>query len=293
MAGNTILEFYRFTLENKVKEQQVLNFYNEEEDLLDTLNDFCKYIFDNVKKYTDNQGKYRTFTLASLPKIERENRILYGFLDSAYTGEYGKIKDARTNGVKYDLTKKDLFSKDFFFLIYVPKGSKYGYLVIQRKENHGVKTIIQTSFNWFMRSKGVTNYFLELRQAPLRYFMNNFFNSGILKEYKLIKNTDNGREEKIFKLNNKCIQKSDLKKNLVSLFNSKNQEARVQFLGNELYDEISFIINLNGSTKTFYIKNKDKIRSNINVSHLIEFEDGEPTIQSLVRISLEIIQIAA
>ena len=56
---------------------------------------------------------------------------------------------------------------------------------------------------------------------------------------------------------------------------------------------ISFIINLNGSTKTFYIKNKDKIRSNINVSHLIEFEDGEPTIQSLVRISLEIIQIAA
>ena len=288
-----ILEFYRFTLENKVKEQQVLNFYNEEEDLLDTLNDFCKYIFDNVKKYTDNQGKYRTFTLASLPKIERENRILYGFLDSAYTGEYGKIKDARTNGVKYDLTKKDLFSKDFFFLIYVPKGSKYGYLVIQRKENHGVKTIIQTSFNWFMRSKGVTDYFLELRQAPLRYFMNNFFNSGKLKEYKLIKNTDNRREEKIFKLNNKCVLKNDLKKNLVNLFNSKNQEGRMQFLSEELYDEISFIINLNGSTKTFYIKNKDKIRSNINVSKLIEFEDGEPTIESLVKISLEIIQIAA
>jgi hypothetical protein len=54
---NTVLEFYRFSLVNKAKEQQVLSFYNEEEDLLDTLNDFCNYIFENVRKYTDNQGK--------------------------------------------------------------------------------------------------------------------------------------------------------------------------------------------------------------------------------------------
>lgn len=293
MTGNTILEFYRFTLENRVKEQQVLNFYNEEEDLLDTLNDFCKYIFDNVKKYTDNQGKFRTFTLASLPKLEKENRIIYGFLDSAYTGEYGKIKDVKTNGVKYDLNKNDLFSKDFFFLVYVPKGSKYGFLVMQRKENHGVKTIIQSAFNLFMRAKGVSNYYFELRQAPSRYFINNFFNSGKLKEYKLIRNTSIGREEKVFKLNDKSGIKNDLKNSLINLFNSKNQEEKIQFLSEDFYDEISFVLNLKGSTKTFYIKNKDKIRSNVDVSHLIEFEEGEPTLSSLVKISLEIINIAA
>lgn len=38
------LNIYRFTLLNKAKEQQVLSFYNEEEDLLETMNDFCGYI---------------------------------------------------------------------------------------------------------------------------------------------------------------------------------------------------------------------------------------------------------
>ena len=52
------LNIYRFTLLNKAKEQQVLSFYNEEEDLLDTMNDFCGYIHKNIRDYIDNQGKY-------------------------------------------------------------------------------------------------------------------------------------------------------------------------------------------------------------------------------------------
>ena len=48
------LSVYRFSLLNKVKEQQVLSFYNEEEDLLDTMNDFCGYIHKNIRDYIDN-----------------------------------------------------------------------------------------------------------------------------------------------------------------------------------------------------------------------------------------------
>ena len=59
------LGIYRFMLSNKAHEQQVLSFYNENEDFLNTMNDYCSHIYKNVRNYIDNQGKKRTFTLAS------------------------------------------------------------------------------------------------------------------------------------------------------------------------------------------------------------------------------------
>ncbi|MFN7045855.1 MAG: hypothetical protein ACK4M1_11730 [Flavobacterium sp.] len=300
MKNNTILEFYRFSLINKTKEQQVLSFYNAEEDLLDTLNDFCNHIFENVKKYTDNQGKFRTFTLATLPIIKKEDRIIHGFLDSAYTGEYGKIKDRKTNGVKYNLDRNDLFSKEFFYLIYVPKGSKFGFLVIQKKENHGVKTIFETAFNNFMLYKGVSNYKIELRQAPPRYYLLNFLNEGEVKEVRLInENVERSemtlqKEERILKLKKEDAFSKVIKEVLFQLYQTKIIDSqKISFLNYGDFDEISFVLTYNGICKTFYIKRKDKIRSNIDVSNLINFDNEIPNLFSLIEVSLEIINKAA
>lgn len=285
---------YRFSLLNKAKEQQVLSFYNEEEDLLETMNDFCAYLHKNIKGYIDNQGKYRTFTLSTKQSKNIERRIISGFFDSAYTGERGKVKYGKSNKLKCDIQKKDLISKDFFYLIHVPEKSKYGFLIVQKKENHGVKSIFENEFNSFMRMKGVSNYFLELRQAPPRYFLKNFLQNGKLKEYKLISNNELGREENIFKLNKNEIVKTQIKEILINLFNSNlSIDDKIAFSYKGEYDEISFVLELNGSTKTFYVKNKEKIRSNIDVTDLVEFEMGEPTIQSLIEISLGIIHKAA
>lgn len=285
---------YRFSLLNKAKEQQVLSFYNEEDDLLETMNDFCAYLHKNIKGYIDNQGKYRTFTLSNKQSKNTERRIISGYFDSAYTGERGKVKYGKSNKLKCDIQKKDLISKDFFYLIHVPEKSKYGFLIVQKKENHGVKSIFENEFNSFMRMKGVSNYLLELRQAPPRYFLKNFLLNGKLKEYKLISNNELGREENIFKLNKNEIVKTKIKEILINLFNSNlSIDDKIAFSYKGEYDEISFVLELNGSTKTFYIKNKEKIRSNIDVTDLVEFEMGEPTIQSLIEISLGIIHKAA
>jgi hypothetical protein len=285
---------YRFSLLNKAKEQQVLSFYNEEEDLLETMNDFCDYIHKNIKGYTDNQGKYRTFTLSEKQNKNNEKRIISGYFDSAYTGEKGKVKYGKSNRLKCDINKKDLISKDFFYSIHVPEKSKFGFLIVQKKENHGVKSIFENEFNSFMRQKGVSNYHLELRQAPPRYFLKNFLQNGSLKEYKLISNTDEGREEIVFKLSKNETLKTQLKEVLVSLFNSNlSVDDKVAFSYKGEFDEISFVLELNGTTKTFYIKNKEKIRSNINVTDLIKFDRGEPIIQSLIDVSIGIIDSAA
>ncbi len=289
------LSIYRFKLLNKAKQQQVLSFYNEEEDLLDTMDDFCGYIHKNIRDYIDNQGKYRTFTLSNRQKKDSYKRIISGHFDSAYTGEKGKVKDRNTNGLKYNINEKDLFSKDFFYLIHVPKNSKFGFLIVQKKENHGVKSIFENAFNNFMRLKGISNYVLELRQAPPRYFIQNYLEFGKLKEFRLIENDSKlGREERIFKLDRNLSERQNLKKTLTDLFNSMSQSKdKISFLNKGEYDEIVFVLEMNGSSKTFYIKNQDKIRSNVNVSNLVDYEDGEPTIESLTKVSLELIRLAS
>lgn len=298
------LSVYRFTLLNKAKEQQVLNFYNEEEDLLDTMNDFCGYIHKNVRDYIDTQGKYRTFTLSNRQKKDIENRIVSGYFDSSYTGEKGKIKDRKTNQLKFKIKEKDLFSKEFFYLIHVPKGLKFGFLIVEKKENHGVKSIFENSFNNFMRSKGVSNYLLELRSAPPRYFIKNYLEFGKLKEFRLIENNSTselnsiepkfGREERIYRLNKNLSEGLNLKKVLAEMFNNCSfSDEKIPFLNKGEFDEIAFVLGVNGSSKTFYIRNQEKIRSNVDVTSLVEYDDGEPTIESLIRISLDIIRLAS
>lgn len=296
------LSIYRITLVNKTKEQQVLSFYNQEEDLLETLNDFCSHIHNNIRSYTDTQGKYRTFSLANKQHKDVEKRIITGYFDSAYTGEYGKIKDSRTANLKYDILKGDLFCKDFFYLLHVPKNSKFGFFIFQKKENHGVKVVFENAFNNFMRTKGVSNFFLELKHAPPRYLINNFFKFGRLKEFRLIDSTVNpidkfinmnlGREERVIKLNN-AENSEPIKNVLVELFDNFSPESRICFLNHGEFDEISFIITYNGISKTFYVKDKEKIRASLNVSKLVEFKDGEATFDSLIKICLELIDSAA
>lgn len=289
------LSVYRFSLQNKAKEQQVLSFYNEEEDLLDTMNDFCDYIHKNIRDYIDNQGKYRTFTLSNVQKKDSEKRIISGHFDSAYTGEKGKVKDRKTNRLKYNINKKDLFSKDFFYLIHVPKNSKFGFLIVQKKENHGVKSIFENAFNNFMRMKGVSNFILEIRQAPPRYFIKNYLEFGNLKEFRLIENNlEFGKEERIFKIDKNLTQQQDLKKVLIDLFRTASEtNQKIPFMNKGSYDEIAFVLGINGSSKTFYVRNQEKIRSNIDVSNLVDYKEGEPTYESLIKISLDIIKLAS
>lgn len=292
------LTFYKFTLSNKAGDQQVLNLFNEEEDLLEIMNDFCSHMCANINSYRDAQGKYRTLSLANKQVKDDVKRIITGYLASAHTGEYGKIQDGKTSHTKYDILKADLVSKDFFYLIHVPKNSKHGFLILQKKENHGVKVAFESAFNSFMKSKGISSYYFEVKHAPARYLINTFLKFGKLREFRLISHAERelnmnlGREERVVKLN-KAANIEALKNVLIGLFDNFSHESKIPFLNQGEFDEITFIINHDGISKTFYIKDKEKIRTNVNVSTLLDFEDGEATLESLIRVSLGIINSAA
>ena len=162
--------------------------------------------------------------------------------------------------------------------------------------------VFESAFNAFMRSKGVSNYFLELKQAPARYLINNFLKFGKLKEFRLIDsatqsnegtlNMNLGREDRVLKLN-RSSNSEGIKNILIELFDNFSEENKISFLNYGEFDEIAFVISYNGTSKTFYVKDKEKISASINVSSMIEFKDGEATVESLIRISLELINSAA
>jgi hypothetical protein len=163
-----------------------------------------------------------------------------------------------------------------------------------------VKIIIENAFNSFMFYKGVSNYKLELRHAPSRYYLKNFLNMGEVKEVKLInENVESSimnlqREERVLKFKKEDAFSTIVKTFLLNLYGEDIPDNhKISFLNLGEYDEISFVLTFNGSSKTFYIKRKDKIRSNIDVSNLIDFDNGSPDIFSLIKISLEIINKAA
>lgn len=296
---------YRVSVINKINEKQTLNYFNGQEDLLNTVNEFCSYIHQNIKSYTDNLGNQRTFSLEGLHSVKDSRRVIYGKFDTAYTGDKIKIKEAVTNNLICDVKVKDLQSRNLFFFIYIPKNEKNAYLVIEKKSNHGVKNILENSFNEFLRMKGFLDYRLCLDSAPNSNMIYNMMEYGELKEIKLIKSgiystfqeqfdnvealANNGTSENIVKFN-RFSRTERYKSELINLFNVDFQDYEQINICNNLFDEVSFVINWNGLTKTLYIKDKTKIRSDIDVTEQLLFENGEPTTESLIDTSINLIR---
>lgn len=281
-----------------------MSYFNGQEDLLNVVNDFCSYIHENIKNYSDNLGNRRTFTLDGIQKIEDSKRIIHGFFDSALTGDEMKIKDNKTNNLIYDVKKRDLQSRNFFFLIYVPKNSKYAYLIVQKKSNHGVKNVLENSFNDFLKIKGFLDYRISLEYAPDYNLLNRLMEYGEIKEVRLISNKifssfdeqfenkegliNDGTFEELFKFN-KTSRIDNFRDYLFKLYKANFKDYEQIQISNKLYDEISFLITLDGLSKTFYVKNKAKIRSDADVTNDLEFQDGEPSKESLLKVSWKLI----
>lgn len=301
----TKLITYRFWISNKIGEKQILNLFNGEEDLLNVGNTFCSHIHQNIKSYTDNTGNKRTFTLDSLQSLDDSERSIYGYFDSALTGDRLKIKDGETNHLKLDVDLKDLQSRNFFFMFYIPKGKTHGYLIVQKKSNHGVKNILEKTFNDFMQMRGYNDYRFCLEYAQNLSQLSEMLTHGELKEINLIESRikssfeaqlldlggidSEGNFERTIRFT-KRSNVSNYKKVLYELYKTNyNDYDKVNLLGHN-FDEISFVIHHNAVSKTFYVKNKSKTRSDIDVTRYLDFVNGEPTIESMLLISWRLIR---
>lgn len=308
----TVASMYTFTIYkvailNKAKEYQRLGFFNGENDLLRTSESFYYSLNKNTIEYLDSKQNKRAFSITDKFHLNEAARYLVAKFDSAYTGESFEIRDGETNSLNYPVNKSDLQSRKLFSLLYIPKNRKFGYVVFENKSKHGVKLVFEREFNRFLKENYFTDFRLELTPGLNFNFLSNMIEKGVLKKIRLINyqlshpvqlslwnqiSLSRSGNEEITEWNfSKKTENNSFKQELYSLFFSDlNDDEKIPFRADYESDEISFVINYKNASKTFYVRNKGKMRSNLDVSGRLEFLNEEPTHSSKIKVALELIR---
>jgi len=297
---------YRLGIINNSKEEQLLSQFNGTNDLLKEFNLYYESLFKEKIDYYDNKGNKRTFSISSDIEFLKEERKIISDLDSAYTGEKFEIRNENSNSLNYSVSENELQSRKMFSFIYIPKNLKRGYVVFENKSKHGVKIIFEREFNRFLKMRGYEQSNFIMTPGLNFNYLSNMIEKGKLKKVRLIdfrysnevqlslwgniELKNNGEEIRELKFTSKT-ENSLFKNELYKLFFSKvDKEEKIIFMNQYEVDEISFEINYNDSSKTFYLKNNNKMRANIEVSNRLEYLDREPTYSSKKKVAIELIQ---
>ena len=295
---------YRLAIYNKAQEEQILNHFNGTNDLILELKNYYDYLSQDKIEYFDNKGNKRTFSITSKIDFDKEGRKIIVDLDSAFTGERFNIM-SNNNRLIHSVSIDELQSRKLFSFLHIQKNTKYGYIAFENKSNHGVKIIFERMFNKFLKERGYEEFKLVMSPGLNFNYLSNMIEKGKLKKVRLINYryseqtqlslwgdiiaNQNGEESYELKFPSK-IENSFYKKELSRLFFSKiNNGEKINFVNQYEVDEISFEINYNNSSKTFYLKDRGKMRSNIDVSRRLEFVNEEATYESKKRVALELI----
>lgn len=292
---------YRVALLNKANEEQMLSLFNGETDFLKICNQYYNSLQKQKFGYYDNQGKKRAFSITSDIEFQEKNRIVVSYLDSAYSGESLEIRSP-LNNLNYLVKEEELQSRRLFSYIHIPKSSKFGYIVFESKANHGVKVIFERQLQKFLNESGFQGFRIQITPGLNFNYLSNMIDKGMLKKVRLInyKYTE-GSQYSLWNIKSgnqhteewKSTSKTDndvTKHELGRLFFSNvSKNEKISFFNQYLVDEIAFEICHNGSSKTFYIKDKSKMRSNIDVSRRLEFEGGLPKYSSMKKVALDLI----
>ncbi len=296
---------YKLKILNNINEEQVLDKFNGVDDLFKETNFYYQSLRNDPVEYSDTNGNKRTFSISSEFKFSEKSRTIIADLDSAYTGEKFEIRNGDSNSLSYSVSKNELQSRKMFSVIFIPKNAKNGYVVFENKSKHGVKIIFEREFNKFLRERGFLDTKLIMTPGLNFNYLSNMIEKGKLKKVRLIDKRlaediqyslwgDNqlkeiGEDIRELKFTSK-IENSLFKKALYNMFFSKvDTTIPLKFMGDYKADEISFEINYNNSSKTFYIKDRSKMRSNIDVTNRLEWVDEEATESSKFKVAKELI----
>ncbi|WP_282069195.1 hypothetical protein [Olleya namhaensis] len=295
---------YRVALLNKAKEEQVLSRFNGEADFLKICNQYYNALQKQKIDYYDNRGNKRAFSITSDIEFNESQRSVISSLDSAFTGEIVAVRN-NLNILKYLIGIEEFQTRGVFSCIQIPEGSKFGYIVFESKANHGVKVVFERQLQKFLNESGFHDFRVQITPGLNFNYLSNMIDKGKLKKVRLINygllqdvqlslfdNLDlYSDDQDVRELKFKTKTKNNLIKHELGrlFFSNSNKKEKISFFNQYIVDEIAFEICHNGASKTFYIKDKSKMRSNIDVSKRLDFEGGQPTYLSMKRAALDLI----
>ncbi|MGK6343878.1 hypothetical protein ACMGDK_16785 [Chryseobacterium sp. DT-3] len=298
---------FKFSILNRRGEKHFLANLPGNIDFQDLFDEFCEDIFSNTKKFNEN-GKDKSLTLREPHKFNKEERHIFGKFDAGTTGDPVNINDPETNETNYSVSPDELQARILNFYVQIPRNKQEGFIILQRKSTHSIQKSFEDCFNSFLVRKGFqgeNRIRIKLSHAPNSKLMKRMMDVGELKEINLerniIPNSFSGLFEGVSDSNfgtittqltfQKPATKDNFKQALYNIYNkSYTGDEQVEIEGN-FYDEVSFTFHLDKVTKTFFVKDKTKTRSEIDITSMLDGESlkGEIPLDKFVEISIKLI----
>lgn len=298
---------FKFSILNKRGEKHFLANLPGNIDFQNLFDEFCTDIFSNTKKFNEN-GRDKSLTLREPHKFDKEKRQIFGKFDAGTTGDPVNINDPETNETHYSVSPDELQARILNFYIQIPKNKQEGFIILQRKSTHSIQKSFEDCFNSFLVRKGFegdNRIRIKLSHAPNSKLMKRMMDVGELKEINLERNVIPNSFSEFFEgashsnfgtittqlTFQKPAVKDNFKQVLYNIYDkSYTGDEQVEIEGN-FYDEVSFTFYLDKVTKTFFVKDKTKTRSEIDITSLLDSESlrGEIPLDKFVEISIKLI----
>lgn len=308
MDDRILLSSYTIKISGKDKNYHILSNINNSFDFITLFKQFTDDIYQNINRTLDGQSRHTVhLTLEDIAKFEEtDNRRLYGFFSSGISGERYKVVDTLTNEEEMDVQPHHAAFRNVFFYLYVPQQKNVAYLILQRKSQFGIKLRLRSVLNQYFIDKGYNDLTLQMNNILHTRVYRKMMTDGKLKKVELIKRKI-PRSIEEFMNNNEQLEeiKGTFRTSFTSRTslpeswkdyidrrfrqqNSQNGTIEIQNLDDN-YTDLEFELELNGKKKTFFMMNQQRIQPDIDVTQNIIFENGEPTVDTLIQQAKELI----
>lgn len=274
--------------------------------------DFLKFFQDYIKSFDHqlelNENQKRSLKLDSENLIvDTAKRMISGIIESGDYGYESTLVNIKTGKKKYDRTIDDTEIKPFYFLIYLPKNTAVGYVILQRLGVYGIHSIFKNHITDFFKLR-FANLQLELSQFISKELANTFIEKGNIRELILLRYNlppdiaekigmkDQSHDIKSIELHIKARKKSRLAindglKKFVKDANSDFFEVKeLEGIGFDGTHKIKVRSKYNGTTRTIDLSDTGQIRPYYDVDNKIEkASSGHPIFDSIDEVAKELV----
>jgi hypothetical protein len=305
MDRKILFATYQIRIKNNKRDYQFLDRFNGEDDFFNTFKTYTEHIFENTKTLVSKNIK-KKFTLREPCTINETDRTLFGYFNAGLTGEKKTIKnDEIPEEGEFKQEKYHSSYQPVFFYIYIPKGKKEAHLILQKEVNFGIKTNLKNTLIEYVLSLGYLDNRIEFSATLHHSVYKKMMEYGKLKRIELItkripstpedlnsptKYSKSGRFVTSLSSNTDL---GDVYKTWITGLNvsgDKHKQVEIREM-NDTVDEVEFELELDGSTKKFYVADTRKPMPYIDVTDNLEFDDTEePTKDSLIKKAEELIK---
>ena len=265
-------------------------------DLLELLNDYLETRKSNYALNDSNQKLLRVAT-SSL-----RQRTIRGIIE---TGEYGyeaELYNVQTDATSYRRVSDDAEMMPFYFLANLPSSKDEGLLILQRRAQYGIRTVLLEDFRKYLKETGF-KFKVEVNPLVPQVLVDQYLQNGRLRKVRFIRFEippdvadafeggghleETGYMELVVRAGrNRRLPVVDHIRNALNSGKNVNEMIELQHYD---YDTIKVELDVGGSRKTIDLSDTMKLRAYYDISSEVEIgSDGHPVFASIDSIALDL-----